>query len=299
MITYLKSNLFLSPAKVLVNTVNTEGVMGKGIAKEFKKLFPEMFIQYQEFCEQKTFNIGNLWIYKTSNKWVLNFPTKKSWRNPSRLEYIEEGLKKFVDQYLEKGIQSVAFPPLGCGNGELDWETDVRPLMEKYLKDLPIDIYIHLYTPNDIEDVPEHNHIKNIADYLQSEPNFLSFVEVLENLKHTYALTSNSELKDLKIEFLDNNDMEINHESKKTIWHYDDLLEFWSILRKHGLITRDTVPVSIADSFELLVKVFSQLPYVATTKASVNYKKLDDDLSTIAIQFLPDKKSSSVHRVAI
>ena len=87
MITYVACDLFLSPARVLVNTVNTVGVMGKGIAKDFKQIYPEMFREYQLLCENNWFDIGKLWLYKTQNKWILNFPTKRHWRQPSRPEY--------------------------------------------------------------------------------------------------------------------------------------------------------------------------------------------------------------------
>ena len=110
MITYVNGNLFKSPAHVLVNTVNTVGVMGKGVAKEFKRLFPDMFKQYRNLCENNKLDIGNLFLYRTENKWVLNFPTKKHWRNPSRPEYIEKGLKKLVSIYLDVGIYDLAMP---------------------------------------------------------------------------------------------------------------------------------------------------------------------------------------------
>lgn len=96
MIRYVEQNIFESPAQVIVNTVNTVGVMGKGIAKDFKKYYPEMFKEYQRYCEIGALEVGKLWLYKTPNKWVLNFPTKKHWRNPSRLEYIESGLKNLL-----------------------------------------------------------------------------------------------------------------------------------------------------------------------------------------------------------
>ena len=83
MITYVVCDLFQSPARVLVNTVNTVGVMGKGIAKDFKRIYPDMFREYQRICERNSFDIGDLWLYKTTNKWVLNFPTKRHWRQPS------------------------------------------------------------------------------------------------------------------------------------------------------------------------------------------------------------------------
>lgn len=90
MIKYIQGDLFTSPAKVLVNTVNTDGVMGKGIALKFKKLYPDMFKKYQSFCDNKLLDIGKLWIYYSPNKWILNFLTKKHWRNKSEYEYIEK-----------------------------------------------------------------------------------------------------------------------------------------------------------------------------------------------------------------
>ncbi|MDW5299691.1 MAG: macro domain-containing protein [Sedimentibacter sp.] len=143
MLTYIKGDLFSSPAQVLVNTVNTVGVMGKGIALEFKNKYPEMFKAYQNACENQSFDIGKLLLWKKSEKWILLFPTKKNWRAPSQISYIEKGLEKFVQSYEKLGIESIAFPRLGCGNGGLDWNV-VKPIIEKYLKPLPIHIYIYV-----------------------------------------------------------------------------------------------------------------------------------------------------------
>ncbi len=143
MITYLETSLLDSPALALINTVNTVGVMGKGIALSFKKLYPAMFAEYQRLCGQKKLDIGKLFVYTTPNKIVVNFPTKTHWRLPSRPEYIEAGLCAFVAHYSDYGISSASFPRLGCGNGKLDWSTQVQPLMECYLQPLPIPIYIH------------------------------------------------------------------------------------------------------------------------------------------------------------
>jgi O-acetyl-ADP-ribose deacetylase (regulator of RNase III) len=144
MITYLKSDLFESPAQVLVNAVNTIGAMGKGIALEFKRKYPEMFKQYQTHCKNGAFDIGQLWLYKSPEKWVLNFPTKRDWRDSSRIEYIDIGLKRFVETYEAEGIKSISFPRLGSGLGGLNWENEVKPLMEKYLNPLPIEVIIHM-----------------------------------------------------------------------------------------------------------------------------------------------------------
>lgn len=147
MITYIVGDIFQSHAQVLVNPVNTVGVMGKGIAKEFKRRYPAMFRQYVADCEQG-FAVGQLRLFKTPDKWILNFPTKQHWRNPSKLEYIEAGLKTFVEMYPVEGINSIAFPLLGCGAGELKWETSVKPLMERYLNDLPLDVSVYFYEAN-------------------------------------------------------------------------------------------------------------------------------------------------------
>jgi O-acetyl-ADP-ribose deacetylase (regulator of RNase III) len=146
MITYKQGSLFDGSEQTIVNTVNCVGIMGKGIALEYKKRYPNMFEKYKSHCDNKIMNIGTLFLYKTPDRWILNFPTKYHWRNKSKLSYIEDGLKKFVSTYKDKGISSIAFPLLGCQNGGLDWESEVKPLMEQYLSNLDdISISIYLY----------------------------------------------------------------------------------------------------------------------------------------------------------
>ena len=139
----LLGNLFESQAEVLVNTVNCVGVMGKGIALEFKKRYPQMFDEYARLCREGQILPGKPYLYTDliGNK-VLNFPTKDDWRTPSRLSYIQNGLEWFRSNYSKLGIKSIAFPPLGCGNGGLKWD-DVGPMMYRYLYDLPINIEIY------------------------------------------------------------------------------------------------------------------------------------------------------------
>ena len=136
-------NIFESHAQTLVNTVNCVGVMGKGIALDFKNWYPEMFKEYTELCAQKRVKPGVPYYYSDLlGASVINFPTKDHWRSPSKLSYIKSGLDWFRNNYQKLGITSVAFPPLGCGNGGLPWST-VGPLMYKMLYDLPIDIEIY------------------------------------------------------------------------------------------------------------------------------------------------------------
>ena len=147
--------IFDSTAQTLVNTINCVGVMGKGLALEFKNRYPAMFDKYKSFCDKGVFKPGVLWIYKAEDgKWILNFPTKVDWRNPSELSYIEEGLKKFVEIWKEKGITSIAFPLLGCTNGGLD-PNIVIPLMEKYLNQCEgLDVTIYDNREPEIKDKP-------------------------------------------------------------------------------------------------------------------------------------------------
>jgi len=139
----LVGNIFDSKAKTLVNTVNCVGVMGKGVALDFKKRYPEMFKEYEALCDAGMVRPGKPYYYGDFyGVSIINFPTKDHWRSPSKLSYIVSGLKWFKEHYQDFGITSVAFPPLGCGNGGLSWET-VGPIMYQALKDLPISVEIY------------------------------------------------------------------------------------------------------------------------------------------------------------
>lgn len=179
MLKYVEGDIFNSPAQVLVNTVNTVGVMGKGIALSFKKKYPEMFATYRKVCDKHQLVIGKLMLWYGPDHWVLNFPTKEHWRNPSKMEYIEKGLMAFQRKYADYNITSIAFPKLGCGNGELDWR-EVKPLMEKYLKELPIDTYIYLGPGKG--PVPEHKVPKIMDAWLKEHAKDMSFTGVKDEI---------------------------------------------------------------------------------------------------------------------
>ena len=140
MIIFRQGNLLEAEVEAVVNTVNTVGVMGKGIALMFKERYPENFRAYEEACKGGKVEVGQMFVVATGElsgpRWVINFPTKKHWRHPSRKEWIESGLQDLVRVIRERGIRSLALPPLGCGNGGLEWE-EVRPLMEAAAANLP------------------------------------------------------------------------------------------------------------------------------------------------------------------
>jgi O-acetyl-ADP-ribose deacetylase (regulator of RNase III)/uncharacterized protein YwgA len=139
----LIGDLFASQAQTLVNTVNCVGVMGKGVALEFKKRWPAMFEDYKGRCERKAVRLGEPYLYRdASGVSIVNFPTKGHWRSPARLVDVERGLDYFAAHVGEWGITSVALPPLGCGNGGLEW-AEVGPLIHRKLHGLPIDVEVY------------------------------------------------------------------------------------------------------------------------------------------------------------
>lgn len=149
MINVLIGDLFETSAKTIVNTVNCVGVMGKGIAQAFKKRYPEMFNDYARRCQLGQVEPGVPYLYADMlGASILNFPTKKHWRSPSRLDDVIRGLDIFAEKYKEWGIESIAFPPLGCGNGGLEWAV-VGPLMYQRLSamELSVEIYAPYGTP--------------------------------------------------------------------------------------------------------------------------------------------------------
>lgn len=151
MIHYVKGNLLNSGAQTLVNTVNTVGVMGKGIALQFREAFPENYRVYRNACLKKNLNVGQMLVVEDFNetsghKIVINFPTKTHWRLPSEYSYVEQGLQSLRDVIKNLNISSIAIPPLGSNNGGLDWVRVKRMIIDT-LSDLNCDVYI--YEPSD------------------------------------------------------------------------------------------------------------------------------------------------------
>ncbi|HEY5590250.1 MAG TPA: macro domain-containing protein [Paludibacter sp.] len=138
-----KGNIFNTKAMAVVNTVNCVGVMGKGIALEFKLRYPEMFKEYQKICFEKRLRPGQILPYRKSTPWILNFAIKDNWKEPSKEEWVEETLSKFRNSYKQLGITSIAFPWMGAMNGGIPIET-IKFLTRKYLQDID-DIKIEVY----------------------------------------------------------------------------------------------------------------------------------------------------------
>lgn len=148
----ISGNIFTSKCQTIVNTVNCVGVMGAGIALECKLRYPLMFQRYVDLCQDNKINIGTLWIYKSTDRWILNFPTKQHWKFPTKEEYLNAGLQKFIETYAAKGIESIAFPVLGAQNGGLSQSRSIE-IMESYLRHCSIRIEIYKYDPLALDDL--------------------------------------------------------------------------------------------------------------------------------------------------
>lgn len=149
MITFVQGNLFQANAEALVNTVNTVGVMGKGIALQFSRSFPEIVKPYEIACKSGELTVGKVQTVPLTvldgPKYIINFPTKKHWKGNSRLEYIETGLRSLIDEIRRLNIRSIAVPPLGCGLGGLSWN-DVKSRIESVLGQLD-DVKVLVFEP--------------------------------------------------------------------------------------------------------------------------------------------------------
>lgn len=289
MIQYLSSSIFESPAQTLVNTVNTVGVMGKGIALGFKQVYPEMYERYRQLCKEGRLKIGLLFVYRTENKIVVNFPTKNHWRNPSQPRYIEAGLQKFVDSYSRFGISSVSFPQLGCGNGELDWESQVKPLMEHHLGTLPIPVFVHLY-PKPSGFVPERLDAE-FAREMRLARRRVSADQLWADLtskvatRHSYqASTQIAEIT------ADEEHLYFPSNGTEEIIYREDIEDLWSLLSlRRVMLAQDLARLSTLrnpDVIKSLFSLLSDLPYIKPIDVSREYSgKL---VEGSGLQYLPE-----------
>jgi O-acetyl-ADP-ribose deacetylase (regulator of RNase III) len=273
MITYVYSDLFYSPARVLVNPVNTMGAMGAGLAYDFKRYFPEMFTQYQALCRADQFEVGQLLLYKTPHKWVLNFPTKKHWRAESKLEYLEAGLQKFAATFASLNIVSVSFPLLGTGSGNLPID-EVRPLMEAYLGGLPITIFIHILPEDDhqhragrtrlqtwLQQPPQEvtfdDFWKQVVQAVRKHPDFTT----LNGTPQKFQVNATPRIKDGRI------NLKISPENGQAIFIPEtQLQDLWQYIRLAGYVLPQNLPAGLEAHSGYIIALLSALEAVQTVE---------------------------------
>lgn len=209
---YITGNLLAAPNQALVNTVNTVGVMGKGIALQFKERFPVNFKVYEKACKSGEVKVGKMLVVKENilegEKVIINFPTKTEWFKKSQYSYIEEGLKDLVRVIKEYKISSIAIPPFGCGNGGLKWEK-VRELMDAHLSTLN-DVEIMVYEPNEaVKEILQKEEIKKEAKLTPARAMILAALFKYERFGETASVFVANKLayflqesgENLKLEF--------------------------------------------------------------------------------------------------
>jgi O-acetyl-ADP-ribose deacetylase (regulator of RNase III) len=187
MIIEKKGNIFNTDCQTIVNTINCLGVMGAGIAFEFRLRYPSMYDRYKVLCKEEKIQIGLLWIYSINEqKKILNFPTKYDWKKSTKIEYLEKGLNKFVNTYKTKNITSIAFPFLGANNGGLSKDESFL-IMKKYLIkcDIPIEIWHYESSASDdlfekFKSIMQNNHIVFLAK--ETSINQSTLMKIKENL---------------------------------------------------------------------------------------------------------------------
>lgn len=193
MVKVLVGDIFKSDMQTLTNTVNCVGVMGKGIALEFKKRFTDMYADYEDRCKRKEVKLGRPYLFnRLIPPSILLFPTKEHWRSVSSLSAIEEGLMHLKSRYKEWGITSIAVPPLGCGLGELEWNI-VGPTLYKHLKDLEISVELYApwntphmqLTPEFLGEVSPAQAAESNRAVTRIEPGFITIVEVVYRIENT------------------------------------------------------------------------------------------------------------------
>lgn len=292
MITYVNGDLLQSPAKVLVNPVNTVGVMGRGLAADFKRIYPEMFEQYHALCSARQLNSGKLHLYRTPHKWILNFPIKKHWRETARLDYLEAGLQKFAVIYAGQGITSASFP---LDDDGLDWQRDVRPLVESFLDPLPIMIYIHRG-----DGLIANRNFRAVTAWLNGTPQAVSFDKVWRDLLRLVKRKTDFQTED-GLAFTVNLDAKARSRSLilgiegETIFLSESMLsDLWIYIRSAGYSLPDNLPGGMDALSTCLVALLTELDYVQPVSLSVN-----DEGERTGLHYIPPVQRETGKTVVI
>ena len=282
MIIYHRTSILESTAKTAVNTVNCVGVMGKGLAHAYKARYPRMFKRYKTYCDEGLFDPGKLWLWKGDDQWILNFPTKKHWKSPSKIEWIEAGLSKFVDTYEERGITHISFPKLGCGNGNLTWDS-VRPIMEHYLNPLPIEIWIHDHQV----DLGMPEHLESFVASQADKPLPSSKKELWDNIQIIEKTVGNNLVDfDSKQEFAidtEEDSVVFKDSTSEARIDFDEILVNYRIMLS-GLLTRKKVGISDKREAGKLISLLSFLPHAEPVQ--IGFPSKPEQETATQIRFL-------------
>lgn len=292
MITYVYGDIFYSPARAIVNPVNTVGAIGNqaGIAYDFRRFFPQMYEAYVALCQQDKFTIGQLFLYRTAHKWVLNIPTKRHYRAHATPETIEQGLKTFASVYATQNITSVSFPAFGTAEDELDWD-DLRPLMESYLHPLPISVFIHMYdTASPF--AQERRSTRAIRHWLNNIPQQVSFDSFWNDLlqiakqDETWQTLDNRQAFTVKATTARGRQrlsLKIIPQRGESIYLTEtQLRDLWQYCRRAGYIMPQNLPAGLDSHAEYIVALLAQLDTMHAVRLATVHGS-----ATSGLQYIP------------
>jgi O-acetyl-ADP-ribose deacetylase (regulator of RNase III) len=290
LITYVHGDLFTSPARVLVNPVNTVGTMSAGVSEDFKQVYPAMFAQYQTICEADSLAVGQAFLYKTPHKWILNLPLKKHYRAQVKLDAVELALRKIASLYADHNFTSLSLPALGVGDGISSLD-EIKPLLTSYLGNLPIMCYVHL--PADTRLGETRHNITTLSKWLLGTPQDVTFETFWRGVssivrRHPTMTTlengtsfqtqfrrdeNNPKLMSLKIIPQDGETLFIPQTLLRDLWQY--------LLTSHYAHPRH-FPGGLDAQGEAIVTVLSKLSYVRPVLIQP-----PDRNAAIGVQYIP------------
>ncbi|WP_426273664.1 type II toxin-antitoxin system antitoxin DNA ADP-ribosyl glycohydrolase DarG [Exiguobacterium sp. R-17] len=277
MIFFLKGNLFdkLNEVDAIVNTVNTVGVMGKGIALEFKKRFPDNTKEYVTRCKEGSITIGNSFVFELGNesltKFIVNFPTKKHWRNPSKIEYVDAGLEDLIKIIKQYEIKSIALPALGAGLGGLNWN-EVKALISNKLEFLE-DVEIYVYEPQKSKKLESKEKKIEKRPTLTSDRKKLLLLVDYYNSKSESSLATYVQIHQLSY-LLNFNNEKINFKLFKLGPYSEEITKILLRLNNHYL-----VPINRKKNDNQMIAV--QLPTISDQKEIFNSKEMKEVISLL------------------
>ena len=282
MLITVETEIFHSPARVLVNPVNTAGVMSSGVSAEFKRFFPDAFSRYRSLCEAGRIEPGRLFFFQADFRTVLHLPVKRHWRTAATAEIVESGLQKLAAVWADQGIHALAIPPFA--EGELDWDSVIRPMLEIYLGPLPIPVYLHRSTPD------TRRSIKQIDQSLNQPQQQVPFTRVWKDLgraiRRTYGHFSTGDGRAYTIAFQDGtryNRLVVTPADENSIGiSAASLAELWDTFQSARMLLPSQFPSGLESAWPFLIPLLSKLEYVRVVRAAMGEATPSD-----AILFLP------------
>lgn len=283
MLITVETEIFQSPARVLVNPVNTAGVMSSGVSAEFKRFFPDAFSRYRSLCEAGQIEPGRLFFYQADFRTILHFPIKRHWRTAATVEIVESGLQKLAATWVDQNIHTLAIPRFA--EGELDWDTLIRPMLEIYLGPLPIPVYLHYQPKPDTR-----RSIKQLDQALNLPPQPISFDRVWKDLgrivRRTYGQFATDDNHVYTVAFQDGtrySRLVVTPDGEGSAGiGATSLAELWDMLQSARLLLPSQFPAGLEAMASYLIPLFAKIDYVRIVRAGMG-----DAAPAAALQLMP------------